>query len=115
MEGWRFCPPPVAWQGPPAGMGMPPSAPGILINATRWTVHVYLDGEPASVGRPPLLTLRPGESRQLVLVAGPHRIVATLAQRIAAGAVRPVQYDRQIQIDPRDRSFRLQLSEGDFR
>lgn len=110
MEGWRFCPPPrpVAWQGPPATAGIP-RTPGTVVNATKWTVNVYLD--PASPGVPPLLTLRPGEARQLALVAGPHRVVATPA---AAAGVPPARYERQIQIDPRDRSFRLQLSEGDF-
>lgn len=121
QEGWRFCPPPVAWQpGPPPAMGPPPvpgmpRTPGMLVNATRWTVTVYLDVEPGSGGIPPLLTLRSGESRQLALVAGPHRIVAMLSTAPTAGALRSVRYERQIQIDPRDRSFRLQLSEADFR
>ena len=113
-EGWRFCPPPVAWQGPPPAMGAP-RTPGMLVNATKWTVNVYLDVEPAIAGIPPLLTLRPGESRQLALIAGPHRIVARPAAEAAAGAAPAGRYERQIQIDPRDRSFRLQLSEGDFR
>lgn len=121
QEGWRFCPPPVAWQpGPPPPMGPPPvqgmpRTPGMLVNATRWTVNVYLDGEPGRGGIPPLFTLRPGESRQLALIAGPHRIVALPGTVSTIGAPHPVRYERQIQIDPRDRSFRLQLSEGDFR
>lgn len=115
-EGWRFCPPPVpvAWQGPPPAMG-PPRTPGMLVNATKWTVDVYLDVEPAIAGIPPLLTLRPGESRQLGLVAGQHRIVAMPTAETAVGAAPAGRYERQIQIDPRDRSFRLQLSEGDFK
>lgn len=123
-EGWRFCPAPVpvAWQGPspvtlqsppPAMMGAP-RTPGMLVNATRWTVNVYLDGNAAIVGVPPLLTLRPGESRQLALVAGPHRIVAQPAAE-TRGAAPFAQYERQIQIDPRDRSFRLQITEGEFK
>lgn len=114
-EGWRFCPPPpmpVAWQSPPPAMGAP-RTPGMLVNATRWTLNIYLDGGAVIVGVPPLLTLRPGESRQLALMAGPHRIVANpAAGTIGVGAI---QYERQIQIDPRDRSFRLQISEGEFR
>ena len=113
-EGWRFCPPPVAWQGPPPTAGAP-RTPGVLVNATRWTVNVYLDDEPAFAGIPPLLTLRPGESRQVALVAGQHRIVARPAAETAAGAASTGRYERQIQIDPRDRSFRLQLSEGEFK
>lgn len=116
MEGWRFCPPPGpgAWQGPPSAGGIP-RTPGALVNATKWTVNVYLDADPAMTGVPPLVTLRPGESRQLALVAGPHRIVAKPTMETSGGEASPVRYERQIQIDPRDRSFRLQLSEGDFK
>ena len=113
-EGWRFCPPPVAWQGPPSAMGTS-RTPGMLVNATKWTVNVYLDVEPAIAGIPPLLTLRPGESRQLALIAGPHRIVARPAAEAAAGAAPAGRYERQIQIDPRDRSFRLQITEEEFK
>lgn len=121
QEGWRFCPPPVGWQpGPPQAMGQPPvpgmpRTPGMLVNATRWTVNVYLDVEPGSGGIPPLFTLRPGESRQIALVTGPHRIVAMSGTASTFGVSRPLRYERQVQIDPRDRSFRLQLSEADFR
>jgi hypothetical protein len=116
MEGWRFCPPPmpVAWQGPPPAMGAP-RIPGMLVNATKWTVNVYLDVDPAITGVPPLLMLRPGESRQLALVAGRHRIVARPTAETSAGVSLSGRYERQIQIDPRDRSFQLQLSEGDFK
>ncbi|MGB4782317.1 hypothetical protein [Candidatus Methylomirabilis sp.] len=116
MEGWRFCPRPtlVAWQGPPPAMGAP-RTPGMLVNATKWTINVYLDVEPAIAGIPPLLTLRPGESRQLALVAGSHRIVARPTAATAAAPAPAGRYERQIQIDPRDRSFRLQLSEGEFK
>ena len=113
-EGWRFCSPPVAWQGPPPAAGIP-RASGTLVNATKWTVNVYLDVEPAISGIPPLLTLRPGESRQLALIAGPHRIVARPAAEIATGAAPAGRYERQIQIDPRDRSFRLQITEEEFK
>lgn len=113
-EGWRFCPPPVAWQGPPPAMGAS-RTPGMLINATKWTVNVYLDVDPAIAGIPPLMTLRPGESRQLALIAGQHRIVARPTAETAVGAVPAGRYERQIQIDPRNRSFRLQLSEGEFK
>ncbi len=122
-EGWRFCPPPVAWQGPPPGAawGPPPGAaagprtPGLLVNATRWTVNVYLDADPALGAVPPLLTLRPGEGRQLALVVGPHKIVARPAPEATGAAPAAGRYERQIQIDPRDRNFRLQLSEGEFK
>lgn len=117
MEGWRFCPPPipVTWQGGPPSAMAAPRTPGMLINATKWTVNVYLDVDPVVAGIPPLFTLRPGESRQLALVPGPHRIVAKPTVGTAVGAVPSERYERQIQIDPRDRSFRLQLSEAGFK
>ena len=123
-EGWRFCPPPVAWQGPPppgAWQGPPsstaavPRTPGLLVNATKWTVNVYLDADPAAANAAPLLTLRPGEGRHVALVAGPHRIVARPVGETAGTREQAGRYERQIQIDPRDRSFRLQLSEGEFK
>lgn len=114
-EGWRFCPPPVAWQGPPPPTAAGPRTPGLLVNATRWTINIYLDTDPASAGALPLLSLRPGEGRQLALLAGPHRIVARPAAETTEGAGPAVRYERQIQIEPRDRSFRLQLSEAEFK
>jgi hypothetical protein len=136
-EGWRFCPPPVGWQGqgppppgawqgqrppPPGAWQSPPSptaavprTPGLLINTTRWTVNVYLDTDPATSGVLPFLVLRPGEGRQLALVAGPHRIVANPIAEASGAPAPAARYERQIQIEPRDRSFRLELSEGEFR
>ncbi|MBI2882614.1 MAG: hypothetical protein HYY11_01690 [Candidatus Methylomirabilis oxyfera] len=117
MEGWRFCPPPpppVAWHGPPPAMGAP-RTPGMLVNATKWTINVYLDIDPTIAAAPPLFTLRPGESRQLALVAGSHRIAARPVAETATTKAPIGRYERQIQIDPRDRSFRLQLSEAEFK
>ena len=141
-EGWRFCPPPVGWQGPPppagrqgppppvAWQGPPPGAwqgppppigagppriPGVLVNATRWTINLYLDTDPATPDVLPFLVLRPGEGRQLSLVAGPHRIVANPIAETSGAPAPPARYERRIQIEPRDRNYRLQLSEGEFR
>ena len=136
-EGWRFCPPPVGWQrqGPPPPMGWqgqgppPPVAwhglpsptaavprtPGLLINTTRWTVNVYLDTDPATSDVLPFLVLRPGDGRQLALVAGPHRIVANPIAEASGAPAPAARYERQIQIEPRDRSFRLELSEREFK
>lgn len=140
-EGWRYCPPPVGWHGtPPPGawQGPPPSAwqgppspgawqgpppptaavpriPGVLVNATRWTINLYLDTDPATPDVLPFLVLRPGEGRQLSLVAGPHRIVANPIAETSGAPAPTARYERQIQIDPRDRGFRLQISEGEFK
>ena len=132
-EGWRYCPPPVgwhgtpppgAWQGPPppgTSQGPPPQTaavpriPGVLVNATRWTINLYLDTDPATPDVLPFLVLRPGEGRQLSLVAGPHRIVANPIAETSGAPAPAARYERRFQIDPRDRSFRLQLSEGEFK
>jgi len=132
-EGWRYCPPPVgwhgtpppgAWQGPPppgTRQGPPPQTaavpriPGVLVNATRWTINLYLDTDPATPDVLPFLVLRPGEGRQLSLVAGPHRIVANPIAETSGAPAPAARYERRFQIDPRDRSFRLQLSEGEFK
>jgi len=131
-EGWRYCPPPVgwhgtpppgvwqgpppgAWQGPPPPTAAVPRIPGVLVNATRWTINLYLDTDPATPDVLPFLVLRPGEGRQLSLVAGPHRIVANPIAETSGAPAPTARYERQIQIDPRDRGFRLQLLEGEFR
>jgi hypothetical protein len=136
-EGWRFCPPPMgwqrqgppppmgwqgqgppppgAWQGPPSPTAAVPRTPGLLINTTRWTVNVYLDTDPATSGVLPFLVLRPGDGRQLALVAGPHRIVANPIAEASGAPAPAARYERQIQIEPRDRSFRLELSEEEFK
>ena len=114
-EGWRFCPPPVGWHGTPPPTAAGPRTPGLLINSTKWTVQVHLDAEPGASGAGPLVTLRPGESRYLALLAGPHRIVARPVPEAPGPGLPEKRYERRFQIDPRDRSFRLQLSEGEFK
>jgi hypothetical protein len=123
-EGWRFCPPPsalqggpppAAWQGVPPPTAAGPRTPGLLVNSTKWTVIVYLDSDPAASGVIPSLTLRPGEGRRLALLAGPHRIVARPVGEPSGAPAPAGKYEREIQIDPRDRGFRLQLLEGEFR
>lgn len=114
-EGWRFCPPPVGWHGTPPPTAAGPRTPGLLINSTKWTVNVYLDSDPTATGAVPSLTLRPGEGRRLALLAGPHRIVARPAGESTGAPEATGRYERRIQIDPRDRGFRLQLLEGEFR
>ncbi len=114
-EGWRFCPPPVAWHGPLLPAATVSRTPGVLVNTTSWTVNVYLDTDPAAVGVFPLLTLRPGEGRQLALLAGSHRIVAQPVAEVASVASPAGRYERKSQIELRDRYFRLQLSKGEFK
>jgi hypothetical protein len=64
-------------------------------------------------------TCRRGEDQERISIKSVcpyiHRIVARPTAETAAAPAPAWRYERQIQIDPRDRSFRLQLSEGDFR
>jgi hypothetical protein len=114
-EGWRFCPPPVGWhEGPPPPGAAALRTPGLLVNATKWTLNVYLDADPGTAGVVPLLTMRPGESRRVALLAGPHRIVARPIVAATDAPSPDVRYERRIHIDPQDGSFRLQLSEREF-
>jgi hypothetical protein len=62
----------------------------------------------------PFTILRTGDSRQVALLAGRHRLVAR--QTGAPPSTLPsVSWDRQIDVDPRVQSFRLQFNEAVFK
>ena len=117
-EGYRSCPPPPGVQvvpaASPAPAGSQAAAVATIVNGTRWTLSVYLNADPAAVGKGPLMILRPGDGRQYALLAGRHRMVAR-PTGAPPGTLPPVTWDRQFEIDPRVRSFRLQLNEADFK
>ncbi len=117
-EGWRFCPPPAGVQVVPAAStppaGATAAAVGTLVNGTRWTLSVYLNADPAAVGTGPFTILRPGDSRQIGFFAGRYRLVAR-PTGAPPGTLPPVSWDRQIELDPRVRSFKLQFTEADFK
>jgi hypothetical protein len=58
--------------------------------------------------------LRPSGSLQVAFRAGQHGLVAR-PTGAAPGTLPPVQWSRQIEIDPRVRGFKLQFSEADFK
>ena len=62
----------------------------------------------------PFTILRPGDNRQVALLAGRHRLVAR-PTGAPPGRLPSVSWDRQIDVDPRVQSFRLQFNEVDFK
>ncbi len=116
MEGWRFCPPPPGVQvvAPQRPSGANAGAVATLANGTRWTLSVYLNQDPETPGKGPFTILRPGGSLQIAFLAGRYRLVAR-PTGAPPGTLPPVSWDRQIEVDPRVRSFRLQFNEADFK
>lgn len=115
-EGWRYCPPPPGVQvvSPQRPSGANAGAVATLVNGTRWSLSIYLNIEPGAPGKGPFTILRPGESRQVALMAGQHSLVAH-PTGAPPGTLPAVRWVRQIEIDPRVRSFKLQFHETDFR
>jgi hypothetical protein len=117
-QGSPGCPPPpgvrVVTAPRPASTDGQSAAVGTLFNGTRWTIAVYLNQDPESAGTAPFTILRPGGNLQVAFRAGQH----TLAARPTGappGTLPPVQWSRQIDIDPRVRGFKLQFFEADFK
>ncbi len=117
-EGSPGCPPPpgvrVVSAPRPASASGQSAAVGTLVNGTRWTIGVYLNQNPGSPGAGPFTILWPGSSLQVAFRAGQHNLVAR-PTGAPPGTLPPVSWDRQFEIDPRVRSFRLQLNEADFK
>ncbi len=115
IEGWRFCPPPpgvqVVHAQQPAGANA--GALATLVNGTRWSLSIYLNVEPGTPGKGPFTILRPGERRQVALVAGRHSLEAH-PTGAPPGTLPPVRWSRQMEIDARVRSFTLRFHEADF-
>ena len=88
---------------------------GQFINATSWSLRVWVDA-PVNDDRSPTVILQAGESVPWVLRPGEHRIVA---QAYAAGQPSgPVlaRFDRTIALDPkRPEGWFLRFREADFR
>jgi len=117
-QGSPGCPPPPGVQvvpAPrPAPAGAQSAAVGTLVNGTRWTIGVYLNQDPGAPGTAPFAILRPNGSLQVAFRAGQHNLVAR-PTGAPPGTLPPVSWSRQIEIDPRVRSFKLQFAEADFK
>ena len=117
-EGSPSCPPPqgvkVVTAAKPASSGGQSAAVGTLVNGTRWTIGVYLNQEPGSPGVAPFTILRPSGSLQVAFRPGQYTMVARPTGALP-GTLPPVQWRRQMDIDPRVRGFKLQFNEADFK
>jgi len=117
-QGSPGCPPPPGVQvvsAPrPAPAGAQSAAVATLVNGTRWTIGVYLNQDPGAPGTAPFAILRPSASLQVAFRPGQHTLVAR-PTGAPPGTLPPVNWSRQIEIDPRVRGFKLQFAEADFK
>ena len=118
-QGNPGCPPPpgvtivTASKPNPAG-GSESVAVGTLVNGAPWMIVLYLNQDPDVRGATPLTFLDPGASMKLAFRAGEHRLVAR-PTGAAPGSLPRVTWSREIEVDPRVRSFKLQFNEADFK
>ena len=89
---------------------------GRFINATTWSLRVWVDDPPANSGAPATVTLKPGETVPWTLAQGQHRVVAH-AYPVAPPTDKAVaRFDRTIALDPkRPNGWFLKFREADFR
>jgi hypothetical protein len=117
-EGSPGCPPPpgvrVVSAATPSPTGGQSVAVGTLVNGAPWAIVVYLNQDPDVPGAPPLTVLAPAASMQLAFRPGQHHLVAR-PTGAAPGDLPKVTWNRQIEIDPRVRGFKLQFNQADFK
>lgn len=89
---------------------------GRFINATTWSLRVWVDEAAANSASPATVTLKPGETVSWKLAQGEHRIVAH-AFAVAQSSDKAVaRFDRTIALDPkRTDGWFLRFREADFR
>jgi hypothetical protein len=117
-EGAPGCPPPAGVRVVSASRPNPAAsqsvAVGTLVNGAPWAVAIYLNEDADAPGTLPFTVLSPGANIQLAFRPGQHRLVAR-PTGAAPGDLPRVTWSRQIEIDPRVRGFKLELSQADFR
>jgi len=104
--------PPATTPGPTA---RPPADPtkGQFINATSWSLRVWVDAARVNGEAPATVTLKPGETMPWTLAQGEHRIVAHALTPSADKVV--ARFDRAIALDPkRPDGWYLRFREADF-
>lgn len=94
----------------PAAGGRSPAL-GTLVNGTPWALVVYLNQDHDARGARPLTILFPDTSIQLAFQPGDYRLVA---QPTGPGDLPEVTWSRQMEIDPRVRSFKLEFEPANF-
>ena len=115
-EGSPGCPPPpgvrvVSASTPSSGQSV---ALGTLVNGAPWAIVVYLNQDADAPGTPPVTVLFPTGNIELAFRPGLHRLVAR-PTGAAPGDLPQVTWNRQLDIDPRIRGFKLTFNEADFK
>ena len=117
-QGNPGCPPPpavtIVTASKPNPAGGQSVAVGTLVNGAPWMIVIYLNQDPDARGATPLTFLEPAASLKLAFRAGQHRLIAR-PTGAAGGDLPKVTWSRQIEVDPRVRSFKLQFNEADFK
>lgn len=111
-------------QAPPSSSSPPVSTTpragdptqGRFINATTWSLRVWVDDPPANSASPATVTLKPGETVSWTLAQGQHRIVAHAYPVTPSTDKAVARFDRTIALDPkRPNGWFLRFREADFR
>jgi hypothetical protein len=109
-------PPTSSSPPPPTTTAKTDPTRGRFINATTWSLRVWVDDAAANSASPATVTLKPGETVSWTLAQGPHRIVAH-AYPVAPSSDKAIaRFDRTIALDPKRTSgWFLRFREADFR
>ena len=91
-------------------------AQGRFINATTWSLRVWVGEPAANTSWPATVTLKPGETVSWTLAQGQHRIVAHAYAVTKSTDKAVARFDRTIALDPnRPDGWFLTFREADFR
>ena len=89
---------------------------GQFINATSWSLRVWIDPERVNAERPPTVVIQPGDVLPWTLSRGQHRIVVQAHGAGQAAGPAVARFDRTIALDPaRPDGWYLRFREADFR
>ena len=87
---------------------------GTLVNGAPWAIAVYLNQDADAPGATPLTVLFPAGSLELAFRPGLYRLVAR-PTGAAPGDLPKVTWNRQLEIAPRVRGFKLTFNHADFK
>ena len=112
---YNGCPVPAGVQVVPASESESSEsvALGTLVNGTPWAIAIYLNQDPDERGAAPLTILFPDAEIRLGFESGRHRFVAR-PTGAASGDLPKVTWNRQVEIDPRVRGFKLEFDPVNF-
>ena len=111
-------PAPTSSAPPPATAARRGSDPtqGRFINATTWSLRVWVGEPAANTAWPATVTLKPGETVSWTLAQGQHRVVAHAYAVTESTDKAVARFDRTIALDPnRPDGWFLRFREADFR